>query len=183
MIKTFLSLLVLVFAWYWPCPGQNILAAKAAELQIIGEKTDGTAAQAQSNELTITYKPDGIYVNGTLPVSSITSGDIEVMDLISEITAIEITFETTIPPDQFIFGSETDAKFISPATLYAGSVSIEFNIDFTVSHQRVGDTNTFLITGTGELSMEALGIGGISGLSKDRIAFIFRQNVRSTKVG
>jgi hypothetical protein len=168
---------------YVPCPGQNLIASKAAELQVVGEKTDGSNFTAQSSELTITYKPEGIYMNGTLPVSSVSCDDPVVSELIGAINTPEISVETTLPPDQFIFGSETDANFSSPARLYAGSICVDFTIDFTVTHQRIGDMNTFLITGTGVIFLEDLGIDPQGSGIGNTLGFRFRQNVRTSKVG
>lgn len=181
-IKCFLVVLGILTGAYITAHGQNFLAAKPAELQLVGVKINGEAAMAQSDALTITYRPKGIYVDGVLAVASISSKDPEVIDLLSRITATEITFETTIPPDQFTFGEQMEVTFTSPATLLAGNMSIEFTIDFTVSHQRTGETNTFLITGAGELSLEALDLSEETVNLKDRIAFQFRQTVRTSKV-
>lgn len=182
MIKTFLAVFVALIGGYLPARGQNLLAAKPAEIQIVGEKISGEAAMAQSDALSITYKPKGIYMEGVLPVSSISSNDPELKDLLSRITVTEITFETTVPPDQFTFGGQMEASFTSPATLRAGNVIADFIINFTVSHQRTGETNTFLITGAGELSLEAMDLSDATENLKDHIAFQFRQTVRTSKV-
>lgn len=182
MIITFLAVFIALLGGYLPARGQNLLASKPAEIQIVGEKMDGEAAMAQSDALSITYKPKGIYMEGVLPVSSISSNDPEVKDLLSRITVTEITFETTVPADQFTFGGQMEASFTSPATLRAGNVIADFIINFTVSHQRTGETNTFLITGAGELSLEAMDLSVTTENLKDRIAFQFRQTVRTSKV-
>ena len=181
-IKYLLMALVILTGTNIIAHSQNFLTAKPAELQLVGEKINGEAAMAQSDALTITYRPNGIYVDGVLAVASILSKDPEVSDLLNRITATEITFETTIPPDQFTFGEQMEVAFTSPARLHAGNTSIEFTIDFTVSHQRTGETNTFLITGAGELSLEALVLSEETVNLKDRIAFQFRQTVRTSKV-
>ena len=158
---------------------QNVISSKPAELQLMGTTIDGDGIVVQSSDLVIVYKP-GIEVSGDLLLGSLTTDDPEINKSLDSVALQKITFETTLPPDRFVFGQETEASFSAEATLYAGELTYRFIIDFVISHSRVSDTNTFLITGIGTLSMSELGIMDLPGF-KDAFRFQFRQNVTSRK--
>lgn len=158
---------------------QNLLSSKPAELQLMGATSDGEGIVVQSSDLVILYKP-GIEVSGELSFESLTTDDPEINKILDSSVLQRITFETTLPPDRFVFGQETEATFSSEATLYAGELTYRFIIDFEISHSRISDTNTFLVTGMGTLSLSELGIKNLPGF-KDAFRFQFRQNVTSRK--
>lgn len=158
---------------------QNLLSSKPAELQLMGATIDGDGIVVQSSDLVILYKP-GIEVTGELSFESLATDDPEINRSLDSSALQKITFETTLPPDRFVFGQETEASFSAEATLYAGGLTFKFIIDFEISHSRVSDTNTFLITGIGTLSLSELGIKDLPGF-KDAFRFQFRQNVTSRK--
>jgi hypothetical protein len=184
MIMNLRLRLIFVFLMYFlyvpaGVHAQNVLSSKPAELQLMGETSDGKGIIVQSSDLVILYRP-GIEVAGELALESLTTDDPEINKSLDSSALQKITFETTLPPDRFVFGQETEATFSSEATLYAEGLTYKFIIDFEISHSRISDTNTFLITGMGTLSLSDLGIMDLPGL-KDAFRFQFRQNVTSRK--
>lgn len=161
---------------------QNLLQTKPAELQLVGETVDGKPVLVQSSQLIILYKPDGINVLGELPLNSLFTSDQVIQALVDASPFEQVTFETILPPERFVFGQVTEAAFSAEATLQAGDISFDFIIDFIISHNRIAETNTFLITGMGTFSLSGLGLMDLPEY-QDTFRFQFRQNVISKKVG
>ncbi|GEM_PF-1674886 len=173
-LYTLLSLIILSL----PAIGQNLIAEKAANLQVYVVKTDGTELRAETRDLDITYEP-GFFVTGVFDPSTFTSDDDLVNEIIDQITPQDITFTTTIPAEKFTFTSNIDAELTSQAQLILNNDTTVFSIHFIISNMNTTDENNFMVTGDGHLPVRAVGLTEEEGFTED-IVFEFEQQITET---
>jgi hypothetical protein len=155
---------------------QQMVAAKMANVQLIGSTADGADLTAESSEMQVEYEPG--LVTGTLIFSTLSSMYPEVDSLLSRIVAESVIFQVEIPEGRFRFGDTMNEKFSAEGVINPDKDAAPFMMDFDVTNLKTNDNNTFQIIGRSTLSLrEHFGIEPPAGSVHDMISFVFSQNV------
>ena len=170
-------LIIVIAAMLFPLAdfAQNVTAATTAGLEVRGILTNGSQAMVQSSDLLISYEP-GIIVKAVLNPASLYSDNDTINEMINRITLEQISFETTIPPDQFVFQSNVNSDISAVATLNINGVETDFTITFLISNRKTNDANAFVIQGRGSIPVNAFGLVPEDGFTGD-FMFMFNQNI------
>lgn len=175
MKSTAFALFFLIFAWH--ANSQNITSATVAKLQVYFLKSDGTQALMTSESLYVNY--DQLKLTGELRLSTLSTDDETLRNLLDSAIYDKITFSGLIPEGQFAFQSMLNVRFSVETDLFYGDQQSRILLDFEVSNRNTSLANTFDITCSGSISLlNDLGITRDLGLD-DKVSFQFFQNVQT----
>ena len=156
MIRNYIFFILSVFFMVTQLYGQNLFMTKKGHLKIM-TKVNDTIYETESQELSISLNYTTKQVRGTLNLKTLQTQIPELKEYLSLLeNPLIITFEGTIPKDDFMVQSHGPIEFNWLITVNYNNGSFETVLKTTLQHIEEGSTFACRLSSFGSLAVNKL---------------------------